>query len=166
MLSIPAALPVFKLLMAFRIPVFVILLVLIFSGGPASNSGGSTDGGRFGISLKWSSKFYSIYVLDWCIYGGCVPTKLSCYVIECFNVSCTACRLAPSKLFHIHCIPFLSCLQIFFTPLSSTQFCSSAYFFWCLVVALKSFSFISRLCSTFCQVFLALWLQIAYSFLM
>ena len=109
-----------------------------------------------------SSKFYSIYVLDWCIYGGCIPTKLSCYVIECFNVSCTTCRLRASCSTY----SLLSCLQIFFTPLSCTLYCSSDYFFWCLVVALKRFSFISRLCSTFCQVFLALWLQIAYYFLM
>ena len=96
-----------------------------------------------------SSKFDSFYVLDWCIYGGCIPTKLSCYVIECFDVSCTTCRLRASCSTY----SLLSCWQIFFTPLSCTLYCSSAYFFWCLVVALKSFSFISRLCSTFCQVF-------------
>ena len=117
-----------------------ILLVLIFSGGPTPNSGGSTDGGWFNISpkcsfhlLSWASSLVSLipYLFLTNAFVVVVLPLSYLYVIECFNVSFTTCRLcSKSKFFHAFRFVLLTALVHFVV--------FNTLLFFCLVLLVSS----------------------------
>lgn len=126
-----------------------ILLVLIFSGGPTPNSGGSTNGGRFNISRQnvlficWVElRVPSLFLTD--VFVVVFPP--SClYVIECFNVSFTTCRLcSKSKFFHAFRFVLLTALVHFVV--------FNTLLFLCLVLLVYKLSLFKVLLSYFISV--------------